>query len=379
MKRFLTILMLFVMLSSFAAIFLPLGTFAAEDSLAWRRIQYSLVPTEEGIEPEKLALTSEAKIAGPANLWFDASKTQLSVNGVAVENGHELFKAGVYEITLVNVANEAQRNSYKIKIMPNINVATGQVFTEYPTIICTNAERIEHQRNLDLAEEIASGTQLRTLGKNTLIVYSRDEKQNLIKDTYVFHIKAVHSEKIYDAENGHALKVTVGTFDDLVVEATLDGDRPLNVGANIVHEVGTHTLAAKINGAEFTDLLALPDSNDLSLRIAINFGSMTQTTPFYFDFTGWEKANILLDGKPVSGEVRVDWFGGHKLEVKDANGKTVEYAFEISVNDVKKGNWTTVPFNFQNPHFYIALATALLAIAAVVIAAILFVARRRLV
>ena len=379
MKRFLTILMLFVMLSSLAAVFSPLGTFAAEDSLAWRRIQYSLVPTEEGVEPEKLALTADAKIAGPANLWFDASKTLLSVNGVSVENGHELFNAGVYEITLVNAANEAQRNSYKIKIMPNINVANSQVFTEYPTIVCTNVVKMEHQRNLDLPELITSGTQLRTLGKNTLIIYSKDEKGNLIKDTYVFYIKAVHAEKIYDAENGHALKVTVGSFDDLVVEAILDGDRQLNEGANIVHEVGTHTLSAKVNGFEFTDLLALPDSNDLSLRIAINFASMTQTTPFYFDFTGWERANILLDGKLVSGEVRVDWFGGHKLEVKDANGKTVENAFEISVNDVKKGNATTVSFTFQNPHFYIALATVLLAIAAVVIAAILFVARRRLV
>ena len=120
--------------------------------------------------------------------------------------------------------------------------------------------------------------------------------------------------------------------------------------------------------------------NELSLRVEINFTSMTQTVPFEFDFTGWNDNTILLDGRPVTkGKIRVDGFGKHTLEVRDKDGKVVKDAFEIKVDDVKKGNMTTVEFQFQNPHFYIALGAIVLALVAVIFAVILFVARRRLV
>ena len=326
-----------------------------------------------------MALTTGAELDGPVQLWYDTAKATMKVNGKAAENGCRLTQAGFYDVSLTNLENDQQTLTYKIKVKPNINVWTGRIFTEFPVITCTNVEKIEHRQDMH-ETEITSGDKLTQLGMHTVAVYFRDAEGKQVKDSYVFYVKAVHAERIYDAENGHALKVTVGSFEGLTVEAMLDEERPLNEGANIVKEIGTHTLHTKINGVAFTDQLALPDSNELSLRVEINFASMIQTAPFYFDFTGWNDNAILLDGRPVTkGEIRVDGFGKHTLEVRDKDGKPIENAFDIKVDDVKKGAMTKVEFQFQNPHFYIALGAIVLAVVAAIFAVILFVARRRLV
>ncbi|MBE6691284.1 MAG: hypothetical protein E7590_08425 [Ruminococcaceae bacterium] len=377
MRRLLSICMLLCLLLSCAAALLPL-TASAESALDWNKIYYRQIPQTEGETHEQVRLTTGAEIPGACTLEFDASKTGLKVNDKAVQPGEQLTKAGEYELLLTNLANETQQVIYTVKLLPDINVKHGDVFTTYPTITCSNAEKVTYQTNLDFEVPIASGDQIRQFGRFIICAYGKNKNGHDVKFEYVIYIKVVHAVETFDPQNGHALNVTVGSFDDYTVEATLDG-QPLAEGPNVVTEVGAHELNVKLNGAYYNNLNAMPDAESLFLRISIDFSSLEQRSPYYFDFTGWN-AKILLDGKEVKGQVRVAKNGKHTLEALDADGKRIEGAFRITTDaNPTPQRLDTVTFRFRNPNFIIAIISGVLAIGVFAFAAYLFVARRRLV
>ncbi|MBE6702993.1 MAG: hypothetical protein E7585_06245 [Ruminococcaceae bacterium] len=381
MKRLLSIGMLLILLMSCFTMVLPVGASETEAVVDWNRIYYQLIPETEGGETPKVRLTTGADIPGACTLDFDATKTSLKVNGQQVEPGFEMRSAGEYELLLTNLANQTQQLVYTVKLLPNVNVTDGQVFTEYPVITCDNARSMAYQENLDVAQPIQSGEQIRKLGRFILTVNGHDKTgRNNYAFVYVIYVKAVHAVEIFDAEHGHALDVIVGTFDDHTVAATLDETRTLNPGSNIVTEVGTHRLDVRLDGAACTYLNVIPDNEALSLRIAIqDLDSLAQKTPYDFDFTGWN-ATVLLDGKPVSGKVRVAKNGKHTLKALDKDGNQIENAFVITTADQPTPvKMTTVNFRFKNPNFIVAIVSGALALGVFAFATYLFVARRRLV
>ena len=376
-RKFLAFLLLALLLSSLMAA-LPAG--AAADN-AWRKITYVVAPQNEGEQPITGEVTTKGVIPGSCTLSFDASKTGLTVNGVAAENGVALTTAGIYHLGLTNLAQPQQKLTVEITVMPDINVADGQVFTTYPTVICSNASErgMEYQRDLNEPKPFASGTQIRELGRHTLTVYGKDPDGYDIKFAYVFYVKACDAVRLKDPATGkEALDMIVGSFDDMTVEATLNGEA-LAPGSNIVTKVGEHKLSVKLNGAEVTQPFAAPDAAQTALRIALYVDSFEEKEPYHFDFSDWD-ATVLLDGKPVSGKVRIEGYGTHELTVVDENGKTVEGAFLVTVGDAElPAVITNLKVTFKNPHLIYAIIAAVPAVAFLVAACYFFLARRRLV
>lgn len=373
-QKILVLLLLVFLLSSFLAV-LPVS--AADNE--WRKITYTVVPQNEGEQPITGEVTTKGVIPGSCTLNFDPSKTVLTVNGQPAENGVLLSTAGVYRLGMTNQAQPQQKLSVEVTVLPDINVAEGQVFTTYPTVTFTNAVSVEHQRDLNLAKPFTSGTQIRELGRHTLTVYGKDPDGYTIKFPYVFYVKACDAVRIKDPATGkEALDVIVGSFDDMTVEATLNG-APLAAGSNIITKVGAHQLSVKLNGAELDQPFAMPDASQTALRIDLYVDSFEEKEPFYFDFSGWD-ANILLDGKPVSGKVRIDGYGAHVLTVVDENGNTVEGAFLVSVKDQKIPTIiTSLKLTFKNPHLIYAIIAAVPTLVLLVAACYFFLARRRVV
>ena len=374
-RQFLRVLALALLLLTCAAL-LPVS--AAEHD--WKKITYTLAPTAEGAAPVTGDLTTKAQIPGSCTLSFDSSKTYLTVNGQPVESGVLLETAGVYKVGLENLANRNQKLSYEVTVLPDINVANEQVFTTYPVITCSNAVKIEHQRNLDLAKPFEAGTQLRELGRHTLIVYGKDPAGYQIKFPYVFYIKACDAVRVKDTATGkEAIDVIVGTFDDMTVEATVDGDRALVPGSNIITEVGQHTLSVKLNGAVLNQPHTLPDTEEMALRIELYLDSLDSKEPYYLDLSGWD-VQILMDGKPVSGMVEMNRHGTHVLTAQDKDGKPVEGAFLVQIGqDGVPTPMTNLKLTFHNPHLIYAIFVAVPALALLVLACYFFLARRRIV
>lgn len=373
-RKILVLLLLVFLLSSFLAV-LPVS--AADNE--WRKITYTVAPRNEGEQPVTGEVTTKGVIPGSCTLNFDPAKTELTVNGQPAENGVSLSVAGVYRLGMTNLAQPQQKLSVEVTVLPDINVADGQVFTTYPTITFTNAVSVEHQRDLNLAKPLASSTQLRELGRHTLTVFGKDPDGYTIKFPYVFYVKACDAVRTKDPATGkEALDVIVGSFDDMTVEATLDGE-PLLTGSNIVTKVGEHQLSVKLNGVELDQPHTMPDAAQTALRIDLYVDSFEEKEPFYFDFSGWD-ARILLDGKPVSGKVRIDGYGSHVLTVVDENGNAIEGAFLVSVKDQELPSvFTNLKLTFRNPHLIYAIIAAVPALALLVAACYYFLARRRVV
>jgi hypothetical protein len=365
------------LLLSFAAIF-PAA--AATDN-EWRRVTYCLAPLEEGGTQETGELYNESVIPRDCTIHFDGERATVLVDGVEVEPGHGLFWAGTYKLEIINKQNTAQKLEYTVTVMPNVNVAPGQVFTTYPTIVCTNVKEGDMCYTKDMTQKaLRSGDTIRELGKFTLIFFVKDVSgfpKRMVSD---FYVKAVHAlHVVNEKETGlNTLDVIVGSFDDKEIKATLDGTRELQPGSNIVTEVGTHTLQVLVNGSELTLAQAMPTVNELSLRIELFFDELESKSPFYFDFTNWD-ADVYLDGKLVKGAVRVGQNGSHVLIAKNKDGELIENAFAVSLEEGEPTPQTEVHFTFRNPHLFYIIFVAAPALMLLGFAVYYLLARRRVV
>ncbi len=381
-RRILAMLTAVLLLLSLVAI-LPVGASDEVDEISWRKLTYSKDPTEEGGEAIQGNIAKKCEVPAFSKIHFDPAVTKLLVNGTEVETGYQTTYAGDYTLTIINKAKPDEQLEYEIKSLADINVYDGQVFTYYPTVTCTNGTDMEYTYDNSL-NSFVSGTQIRNLGKHLITVFGVNAKGQRVKVMdYKFYVKACDSVRVFDEASGkEALDVIVGEFDDLTVEATLDGNRPLVKGSNIVTEVGTHKLDAVIKNGEgkvITRAQSLPDFEELSLRITMGLPSLETKEPYTFDFSKWD-ATVLLDGEVVSGAVRVGSHGDHVLSVRGKDGKTVEGAFSVLLEDAEAPvTMTEVQFSFQNPHLIYAILVAVPTVFLLCVACYFLIARRRVV
>ena len=383
MKRILSTMLVLTLLALLVVAALPIHAADDVDEVSWRKLTYSKEPTEEGGETLQGRITQKCEVPAFSIIHFNADITQLLVNGEeAPAEGYQTTYAGNYVLTVVNRAKPTEKVEYTIMVLADINVIDGQVFTSYPTITCTNGTDMKH--TYDNSEyDFVSGTKVYDLGKHLITVFGVTEKgQRVTVKNYKFYVKACDAVRVFDEETGkEALNVIVGEFEDMTVSATLDGDRVLNVGSNIVTEVGSHTLDATImkDGKKVVRAESLPDFEELSLRINLGLPSLETQEPYTFDFSTWD-AEVLLDGKPVNGAVRVGKHGEHTLTVRDASGKTVEGAFSLWVEVSEEPvTVTEVRFTFNNPHLIYAIVVAVPTVALLGLAGYFLIARRRVV
>lgn len=382
--------MLFLLLFLVTALSMSIGAAGEVDEISWRKLTYSTEPTQEGGETLQGSVTKDCELAPYSKIHFDPAVTQLQVNGETVEgDSYQLSYAGHYTLTIINKQKPSEYLEYEIRSLPDINLVDEQVFTSYPTIICKGQTDIKH--TYDTKEmPFESGTQIRALGKHLLTVYGVNGKNERVKvKNYTFYVKACDAVRVFDETSGkEALDVIVGEFDDLTVEATLDGTLPLNKGSNIVTAVGTHTLDATIkdkDGKPVVRAESLPDFEELSLRIMLGFATMDKSdalktkVPLSFDFSRWD-AKVMLDGKELTGPVRVGQHGEHVLTVMGADGKPVEGAFSVMFADSKEPQaMTEIAFTFQNPHLIYAILVAVPTVLLLGVACYFLIARRRVV
>lgn len=384
MKRLFSTMLALTLLLLLVASALPI--FAADDvdEVSWRKLTYSKAPTEEGGETIQGKITQKCEVPAFSTIHFNAEITQLLVNGEeAPTEGYQTTYAGNYVLTVINKAKPTEKVEYTIMVLADINVIDGQVFTSYPTITCTNGTDMMHTYDNSEYPNFMSGTKVYDLGKHLITVFGINEKgQRVTVKNYKFYVKACDAVRVFDEATGkEALNVIVGEFEDMTVTATLDGDRVLNPGANIVTEVGTHTLDATImkDGKKVVRAESLPDFEELSLRIDLGLPSLKTKEPFTFDFSNWD-AEVLLDGKPIRGAVRVGKHGEHVLTVRDASGRTVEGAFSLWVEGNENPETVTeVRFTFSNPHLIYAIVVAVPTAALLGLACYFLIARRRVV
>lgn len=382
-RRILSVLITAVLLLTLVTI-LPIGASDEVDEISWRKLTYSKDPVEEGGETISGSITKKCEVPAFTNIHFNPEITRLLVNGEEVETGFQTTYAGDYTLTIINKARPSETLEYEIRSLGDINVYDGQVFTSYPTITCTNGTDMEYVYD-NIQYEFTSGTEVRNLGKQLITVFGVNAKGQRVKVMECkFYIKVCDSVRVFDEASGkEALDVIVGEFDDLTVVAYLDGsETPLNKGSNIVTEVGAHSLDAVITNAEgkvITRAQSLPDFEELTLRITMGLPSLETKEPYTFDFSAWD-ATVLLDGKEISGSVRVGGHGEHVLSVVDKNGNTVESAFSVLLaNADEPENMTEIHFTFQNPHLIYAVLVAVPTVFLLGIACYFLIARRRVV
>ena len=376
MKRLLSVVCVLFVLLSVCVAPMPVN---AESEMDWIKITYTLEPKEEGAAPGTGDITADTEIPGSCTLHWDPNLTVLMVDGVRVENGFKLDVAGEYELKAVSRESSLQFRVYKVTVLPDVNLVNGQVFTSYPTIVCTNAIDMEHMKGT-VGVDFVSGTTVRELGSHLLTIFGKGKNGSVMKFEYRFYVKACHAERVFDAASGkEALNIIVGSFDDMTVAATLDGTRVLSEGSNIETKIGQHTLEVLANGEKLTSSQKRPSEESMFLRVELYVDAKESKEPFYFDLSRWDTV-FLLDGKVVTGDLRVGKHGAHTLSACDANGQTIKNALSVTVGDAEKPTvMTDLAFTFRNPHILYAIIVAVPTVALLAAAGYFLVARRKVV
>lgn len=376
MRRLLSVACVLFVLLSVCVAPLPVN---AEGEADWMKITYTLEPKEEGEAPVTGNVMADAEIPGNCTLHWNSDLTRLMVDGRVVEEGFRPVEAGEYELRAMNQANPLQFMIYEIRVLPDINLVDGQVFTSYPEIICTNALRMEHSKGAG-SVEFQSGDSVKELGSHLLTVFGKGKHNSNVKFEYRFHVKACHAERVFDEASGkEALNIIVGSFDDMEILATLDGTRVLCAGSNIETKVGQHTLDILVNGEKLTSSQRRPNEESLFLRVELYVDAQESKEPFYFDLSRWD-ADILLDGKVIKGDLRVGKNGTHTLSVRGADGKVMASALSVTIGEAKKPTvMTELQLTFRNPHILYAIIVAVPAVILLVGAGYFLVGRRRVV
>lgn len=377
MKRLLSMVCVLFVLLSVCVLPLPIN---AEGENEWKKLTYTLDPQNEGEEPVTGTLMAENEISGNCTIHWDAAVTKVMLDDHEIEGDYRLETAGEYELKAFNRAKPAQVIVYKVKVLPDINLVNGQVFTSYPTIVCTNALSMEYTRNSGFGTDFESGSSIRELGSHLLTVYGRGKNGSRVNFDYRFYVKACHVERVFDEASGkEALNVIVGTFDDKTIEATLDGTRVLAEGSNIETKVGQHTLDILVNGEPLTSNQAKPGTESLMLRVELYVDAQESKDPFRFELSRWD-ADILLDGKVTKEDVRVGKHGSHTIAVRAADGQLIENGLSVTVGEEGTPTpMTELRFTFRNPHILYGIIAAVPAVLLLLAAGYFLVARRRIV
>lgn len=377
MKRLLSMVCVLFVLLSVCVVPLPVN---AEGENEWKKLTYTLDPKNEGEEPVNGTLMGEDEISGNCTIHWDAALTKVMLDDHEIAEGYKLDVAGEYELKAFNIATPRQVMVYKVKVLPDINLLNGQVFTSYPTIVCTNALKIERTRGSGFSEDFESGSSIRELGSHLLTVYGKGKGNSVVKFDYRFYVKACHAERVFDEASGkEALNIIVGAFDDMTISAMLDGTRTLNEGSNIETKVGQHTLDILVNGQPLTSNQARPGTDSLMLRVELYVDAQESKAPFYFELSRWD-ADILLDGKVTKENVRVGKHGSHTIAVRGADGRLIENGLSVTVGvEGTPTPMTELNFTFRNPHILYAIIVAVPVVVLLVAAGYFLVARRRIV
>lgn len=387
MKRLLSMVCALFVLLSVCVLPLPVN---AEGENEWQKLTYTVDPKNEGEAPVSGTLVSESEIPGNCTIRWDAALTKVVLDDQELTTGEfRIETAGKYELRAFNKAKPTQVIVYEVTVLPDINLVNGQVFTSYPTIECTNALSMVYTRNTGFGTDFESGSPIRELGSHLLTVYGRDKNGSRINFDYRFYVKACHVERVFDEASGkEALNVIVGTFDDKIVEATLDGEHKLVEGSNIETKVGQHTLDIDIVhvGGEkdgmrekLTSNQAKPGTDSLMLRVELYIDAQDSKEPFSFQFSRWD-ADIVLDGKVVKEDTRVGKHGSHTIAVRGADGQLIENGLSVTVGEEGTPTpMTELKFTFRNPHLLYGLIAVVPAVILLAAAGYFLVARRKIV
>jgi hypothetical protein len=179
---------------------------------------------------------------------------------------------------------------------------------------------------------------------------------------------------VFDTERQlYTLLITTGSFSNAAFELLLDGSVTIPAGSShTVTAVGEHSLELFVNGekadSDLYNFWNVPKGEDLALRIEVELESTTVDYPTVFNFSRWDAA-VLLDGKPVSGDILIDGDGEHRLTVVDAAGNEVENCFLVRVGEGEGAVQGELTVTFDNPHnlyvIFILIPAALMLAAAV--------------
>lgn len=340
----------------------------------------------EGEEPEESAHVSDKmEFERAVTITWNREAATLTVDGEAVtgESLH-LEEAGRYRLRVKKIGAPDYMD-YEVYVLPVINMKNGQVFTEYPTIECENAQEM----NLDVSiiKDMASGTQIRTLGAHTLQIkgvggWAWD---------YKFYVKLCHAVPVFDEALGkYALKVTVGAFDDIDSVVKMDGSE-LPTGDTLITAVGHHSVSATANGVEVTNLHALPSAEELTLRVTFFLPEKLLEEPVKLLLSRYDGNFFLLSGYDeetgeyteetlVEGDLRITTSGKQALVARDADGNEIPYVFLVQVNEEDEGTtMTRIELEFDNPHNTYVIFLIPLAVLMLGAVAWFFVKRRRIV
>lgn len=376
MRRIFAVLLCFCLLVLPVLGAIPVG--AAEKP--WSTLFYAYDPTEPGTEGERGELDGASVTAADDRWQFlrtitvscNAEQARLFVNGEQVDSGeYRLSLAGDYDVRIQNKATGAAV-TYYLQVLPELGFVSGHVFAEFPQITCTNATSIQilkAGKTWNAAEPLAE------FGEYQLRVYGIETQSPF---NYTIHVHYCKSERITDTASGkQALKITVGDFPGLAMEAMLDGT-PLAAGETVITAVGQHTLTAMVDGAEAASTL-MPVTSDLLLQVSLHLDTLDAKEPFSFDLTSWD-ANFYLDGQQVSGVFRVTDDGEHTLTVRDADGKEMPGMILLRTgSETEFCTVDSVTFTFRNPHKTYAVLAAIPAVLLLGAALYFLVARRRIV
>ena len=375
MKKHISLVLAAMLLLVFWLGALPAGA----ASTAFTVLHYTLDPIEEGGESETGRVLNGMTLPRTPTITYDISVTELRVNGVlCTEDSVRLAMAGEYQLTVADRSNPATTAVYTVTVLPELNISDEQEFTSYPTVVCSNAAKLVLDAGkLGGAQEIRSGDRVTTLGMHTVQVFGvRSDGHIVSVQNCTFYIRACTSERVFDEESGkQALRVTVGEFEDHTVEATLDGTL-LEAGSHIVTAVGHHSVTAKLDGEEVTNPHMLPSSEQLTLRVRLQIESFELDEPIYLNLEQWD-ANFLLNGKEVTGNIRITKNGSHTLTVVDNEGNAISGAFAVLVGDADAFEAVdSVTFQFKNPH-HTYMPFVLIPVAATLAVALIFLLKRR--
>lgn len=393
MKRRLSVCfaVLFLMLCICAAI----PVHAAQDA-SWGTLFYEYDPLQEGDAPQGGQLSSDGtKLERASTISCNSDISTLRLNGVECPEGKvHLVTAGEYKLTVQSKDDPSLIFDYYVDVLPVVTAYVGEsasalydgrVFTAFPTIVCENVANMHFNKGLEGdIPHFVSGSTVTTFGRCTIEFEGVSYLSSSVKKNYnwTFYIRLCSVERAFDEAKGkEALRLTVGDFAGEDFQVFLDGDTtPLTPGTHYVSTVGQHTLSATHNGQAYERGGAMPNKGDLNLQMELSLPSENLEAPVTLRLSVWD-AQIYVNGKPVTGNYRIEKAGDHVIEVRDANGAVIPNAILFTATDKSETASTVsqLTLHFNNPHHLYVIFVILPAVLLLGAAVCFWVMRRRIV
>jgi hypothetical protein len=388
MKKRISILMALCLLLS-CALLLPTAAEADVPSAL------SYCPLDgEGAPGEPVALKPDIRtaITQSVQLVFDESELVVLMNNTRIPSGTVIRYTGTYRLQAFDANSyieggvNPEFTTYMIEYAPqvvfkngeqDVKMVNGSVYQFYPTLYCDNAYKIEAMRGT-VKKEYTSGGEWPfpgEFGEFTFTIFGNGSTGGIAEvRKYTFTVYPCVASKVFDTERQlYTLLITTGSFSNAAFELLLDGSVTIPAGSShTVRAVGEHSLELFVNGekadSDLYNFWNVPKGEDLALRIEVELESTTVDYPTVFNFSRWDAA-VLLDGKPVSGDILIDGDGEHRLTVVDAAGNEVENCFLVRVGEGEGAVQGELTVTFDNPHnlyvIFILIPAALMLAAAV--------------